>query len=206
MIHVALIHAQPIYRQGLALLLENNIQNLQVVGQGRNLRELIDDFVGETVDVVIWEIPNHHVLTPGTRVLRDRFPLAKILVLVSNSNPIYAGLLETLGVNAVLPTNCIIDELFETLWKAHKEHTPHASSNHVQEPLVQVVNPRLDKFELAVLQLLANGTTDSEIAVKLYLKKEKIHECKLRLKRKLRAGDKPTLIKRALELKLIEPK
>ena len=145
MIHVALIHPQPIYRKGLALLFTDTVQKLKVVAATRNLRELINQYRNETVDVIVWDIPSHHALTPGTRLLKECFPLSKILVLVNSNNAVYAGLLETLGANAVLPADCEISDLYQTIIEIHKTYAPPPSSNHVQEPYEPKVLPSLEE-------------------------------------------------------------
>jgi DNA-binding NarL/FixJ family response regulator len=147
MITVAIIHSQPVYRKGLSLLLKNGIEGLKVIASAGSLRDLLEQFRGAVIDVIIWDIPGHHALTPGARVLRECYPLSKLLVLVSSSNSVYAGLLETLGANAVLPADCQETELYKTILKIHESYAPPPSSNHVQEPLAKDISPRLESKE-----------------------------------------------------------
>ena len=132
--NAALIHSQPLYRKGLTQLLNRNFENLTVVAAATDLRSLINQYRSQDIDVIIWDIPGHHVLTPGIRLLRERFPLAKILVLVASRNAVYAGLLETLGADRVLSADCELSDLCEAVLNIHKSYAPPPSSNHVQEP------------------------------------------------------------------------
>jgi len=130
------------------LLLKHGIKGLRIIASAGNLRELLEQFRGTTLDVVVWDIPSHHALTPGARILKERYPLAKLLVLVSSSNSVYAGLLETLGANAVLPTDCQVTELYEAILKIHQRYAPPPLSNHVQEPTAKDLKPRLEGIGL----------------------------------------------------------
>ena len=145
MITAALIHSQPLYRKSLSLLLSQGIQDLIVVASTADLRILINQYRRETIDVIIWDIPSHHVLTPGTRLLKECFPLAKIVVLVASKNAAYAGLLETLGADKVISADCETSDLFETILKVHKTYAPPPSSNHVQEPGIPEVKNQQSK-------------------------------------------------------------
>lgn len=148
MIQIVLIHPQPVYRKGLSLLLKHGIEGLKIVASAGNLRDLLEQYRGATIDVVIWDIPSHHALNPGARILKECYPLAKLLVLVSSSNTVYAGLLETLGANAVLPADCQVTELYDAILKIHQSYAPPPSSNHVQEPFAKHIKPRLKNIEI----------------------------------------------------------
>jgi len=134
MINIAIIHPQPLYRKGLSLLLTKTIDDLNIVASALDLRNLINQHGREAIDLIIWDLPGHHVLTPGTRLLKERFPLAKILVLVASRNAVYAGLLETLGADRVLSADCELSDLCDAILNIHKSYAPPPSSNHVQEP------------------------------------------------------------------------
>lgn len=134
MINIALIHTQPLYRKGLSLLLTQTIDDFNVVASANDLRTLINKYRGEAIDVIVWDIPGHHALTPGTRLLKECYPLAKILVLVASKNAVYSGLLETLGADKVISSDCELSDLCEMILHIHKTYAPPPSSNHVQEP------------------------------------------------------------------------
>ena len=162
MINTALIHSQSIYRKGLALLLDQGDTGVRVVAATSSLRELIDLSLGDGIDVIVWDIYSHHALSPGAHLLKECFPLAKVLVIVNSNNPVYAGLLETLGANAVLSVNCEIAEIFETISRISTTYSPPASSNHVQEPLAE--SGALGKdFEKPLTDLIADNLCFGEL-------------------------------------------
>ena len=117
------------------MLLQHHMDSIEIIGGARSLRELINQYSGNVLDVIVWDIPSHHVLAKGIKTLRECFPLARLLVLVSSSNSVYSGLLQTLGANAVLPATCQTPELFKTILQIHEKYSPPPTSNHVQEPL-----------------------------------------------------------------------
>lgn len=208
MIYIALIHSQPVYRKGLSLLLEQGVEGVEVIASVGNLRDLLEQFRETSLDVIVWDIPSHHALTPGARILRECYPLAKLLVLVSSSNSVYAGLLETLGANAVLPADCQVNELFQTILEIHERYAPHPSSNHVQEPLplARDLRPRLCLKESTVLKLISDGLTGKEIARRLGLSESNISKCRSILCKKLKAETTRALIQKGIEFQFIESK
>ena len=153
MINIAVIHSQPLYRKGLCLLLQHGISGLEMIASTGNLRDLLEKFREAPIDVIVWDIPGHHALTPGARILRECYPLAKLLVLVSSSNSVYAGLLETLGANVVLPATCKEAELIEAIMKIHRSYAPPPLSNHVQEPLAKGHRASIHKTQKQPKQL-----------------------------------------------------
>ncbi len=153
MINIAVIHSQPLYRKGLCLLLQHGISGLEMIASTGSLRDLLEQFREAPIDVIVWDIPGHHALTPGARILRECYPLAKLLVLVSSSNTVYAGLLETLGANVVLPATCKEAELIEAIIKIHQSYAPPPLSNHVQEPLAKGHQTSIHKVQKQPKQL-----------------------------------------------------
>ena len=205
MIHIALIHPQPIYRKGLTLLLGSMVENIIVVASTNNLRDLINSYRNETVDVIVWDIPSHHALNPGARLLQECFPLAKLLVLVNSKNAVYAGLLETLGANAVLTADCEISDLLQIIGELHQRYAPPPSSNHVQEPSELIASPELDETEKQMLELLYQQLSEAEIATRLRITKAQVNTKCRSLKRKLGVRDHTALLAKGIELHLIKP-
>lgn len=153
MINIAVIHSQPLYRKGLCLLLQQGINGLEIIASTGNLRDLLEEFREVPIDVIVWDIPGHHALTPGARILRECYPLAKLLVLVSTSNSVYTGLLETLGADVVLPATCNEAELIDVIIKINRSYAPPPLSNHVQEPMAKRPQASIPKTKKQPKQL-----------------------------------------------------
>ncbi len=204
MIHIALIHPQPIYRKGLYLLLEELAENMVVVASTSNLRDLINNHRNALLDIIVWDIPSHHVLAPGIRLLQECFPLAKVLVLVNSKNTVYAGLLETLGANAVLAADCELNDLFSVINKIHQTYAPPPSSNHVQEPSQISDLPSLNQSEKLVLNLLHQQLSNTEIAGRLKITKSQVSTVCQALKRKLGVKNLAALLEKSIQLQLIK--
>ncbi len=206
MIDIAIIHSQPIYRQGLSLLLKGGIEDLNVIASAGNLREFLGQFKGKSIDVIIWDIPGHHALTPGAKILKECYPLSRLLVLVSSSNSVYAGLLETLGANAVLPADCHETELYQAILNIHRSYAPPPLSNHVQEPMAKSTTHRLKGIELTVLKLISQGRSCQEIAQQLNLSEHSIFKCQTTLKKKFEVETTSSLVQAGIEQQIINQK
>ena len=185
MIKTAIIHSHPIYRQGLSVLLEHNMDSVEIIGGARSLRDLINKYSGRTLDLIIWDIPSHHVLAKGIKTLRECFPIGRLLVLVSSSNTVYSGILQTLGANAVLPSTCQAPALFKTILQIHEKYSPPPASNHVQEPMSVVKDLPLTSIELTLLRFKCQGLTDTELQQQLELNSSSVSNCLSTIKDKL---------------------
>lgn len=174
MIHLAIVHPQPVYRKALSLLISLEVDATSITASTSNIRELIHNHREAPVDVVIWSISGHHAMSPAARLIKECFPLSKILVMVPSRNVVYAGLLETLGADLVIPDDCQIYDLTKAILKIHESYSPPASSNHVQEPNPSNQDKVNHKLEKEVLQLHQKGLSVGEIAIKLNISKERI--------------------------------
>ena len=199
MINTAIIHPHAVYRESLALLLSREVKGVKIVAVSANLRQLIDVSPNLTIDIIVWDIFSHHSLSPGARLLIDCFPLAKILVLIGSRNPVYAGLLETLGANAVLPVDCEIREIRETIYRLHETYSPPASSNHVQEPSVES-NFLLSELEILLIRYLVDGLKVDDIAKKLGFDKSVVQRQCERLMEKTNARKIKKLVDKKAQL------
>lgn len=174
------------------MLLSQEINDLKVVAATSNIRDLIHEYREEVLDIVVWNIPSHHTLTPGARLLKECFPLAKILVMVTSRNSVYAGLLETLGADAVVPDDCLTSELSAVILKIHQTYAPPPSSNHVQEPDIDKKSPKLDSNENKIFLMLDRGYAPSEIASQMGISTEQVIRFSNSIKSKLGLENLPS--------------
>lgn len=189
MIYLAIVHPQPVYRKALSLLLSLEVEDTSIMASTSNIRDLIHHHREAQVDVVIWSIPGHHAMSPAARLVKECFPLCKILVMVPSRNVVYAGLLETLGADLVIPDDCQISDLTKAILKIHESYSPPASSNHVQEPNATNQNKADNRLEVKVFQLQQKGLSVGEIALKLKIPKAKIVDA---IKQKQQVEIKPS--------------
>ncbi len=204
MIQIAIIHSQPIYSQALATLLEVKKQ-LRVVTVSKHLRELIAS-QNESIDVILWHISSHHTLPPGMSVLKEHFPLAKVIALTENESNLYSGLLVNLGISMTICTTAQVQELYKAIIQVAKQYVPPPSSNHVEEPSAPhplnqhaILSPR----ERVVLQLICQGLTDQQIALKLGISRRTVDGHRIRMRKKLMAPNTAVLVRKAVENDLI---
>ncbi len=174
MIYLAIVHPQPVYRKALSLLLSLEVEETSITATTSGIRDLIHNHRETLVDVVIWSIPGHHAMSPAARLIKECFPLCKILVMVPSRNVVYAGLLETLGADLVIPDDCQIPDLVKAILKIHETYSPPPSSNHVQEPNPTNKEKVNQLREAKVFQLKQKGYSVDEIALKLKIPKAEI--------------------------------
>ena len=203
MIRLALIHPQPIYRQGVALLLES-LEDVQLVAAVSGLKELIHQFHKEVFDIVLWNLSGHHALVPGLQLIREHYPITKVMVLTDTSHGLYTGFLINLGADAVIASHVTIDHLRHSMIALSRSYAPPPSSNHVQDPeSPKTAKSRLSEDELMVLQLICKGASTLDIALELKLSVDLVKQYRQDLKKKLKVNNTATLIKAAKEHTLI---
>lgn len=203
MIQLAIIHPQPLYRQGLHLLLRQ-FEDLKMMAATGSLRELIQEHPSAVLDVILWELPSHHVLPPGIKVIRETYPLAKVLALADARNGVYAGLLVNLGAAAVAGPQITGAQLHRAIRELHQSYAPPPSSNHVQEPPASEGHGvHLSIRELDVLQLICQGFSGRKIGERLQISKRTVDGHRLQLRRKLEVKNAASMVRVALERQLV---
>jgi DNA-binding NarL/FixJ family response regulator len=98
---------------------------------------------------------------------------------------VYAGLLETLGADAVIPDDCQVSDLSEKIIKVHQTYAPPPSSNHVQEPEIANRPKKLNSTENKIFQMFNQGLSPTAIASRTGISKEKIAQYRSIIKMKL---------------------
>jgi len=203
MIRLALIHPQPIYRQGVALLLES-LEDVQLVAAVSGMKELIHQFHQEIFDVILWNISGHHALVPGLQLIREHYPVAKVMVLTDTSHGLYTGFLINLGADAVIESHVTLNHLRKSMIALSRSYAPPPSSNHVQDPETpENAKSMLSENELMVLQLVCKGASTLDIALELKLSVDRVKQYRQDLKKKLKVNNTATLIRAAKEYSLI---
>ncbi len=189
-----------LYNQGIRKILEDHSE-FEMIAVAKNISELVRGWPHNILDIILWQISGHHALPPGLKVLKEHYPLARILILADGDNQIYSGLLVNLGAHLVMSPSCSAEELCQKIVDLSRSYIPPASSNHVQDPLPKssVLTPR----ECQILHLICQGFNDREIAERLNLSKRTVDGHRLKLRKKLKAPNTAMLVRVAIEEQLI---
>ena len=209
MIRIILIDDHAIIRDGIRSLLREE-PGLEVVGEACSGQELLDKLATTPCDIVVLDLN-----MPGTDgfatipLLRERYPDVRILVLSMLDNERYVAQAIELGalgyalkstgrtelvyaINTVAagqPYLCSVIGL-ALLRKMH--------SLDGHNSIAPRVTSGLSKREMEVLQLIAEGMTNAEIADKLFTSKRTIETHRQNIIEKTQAKNTAALIKYAV--------
>jgi len=167
-IRILIADDHPIVRQGLAALISRQ-PGMQVVGEAGDGRELIELYRMYQPDVALVDL--RMPVVDGVQAIveiRDQFPMARIIILTTydTDEDIYQGLRS--GAMAYLLKDAPAEQLLEAIRAVHSglRRIPSAVAARLSERLS---SPELTARELEVLQQVAAGRSNREIAAALFI-------------------------------------
>jgi DNA-binding NarL/FixJ family response regulator len=181
MIRVLLVDDQSIIRQGLKALLELEA-DLQVVGDAENGQIAIQQVEMRQPDVVLMDI-RMPVMdgVAATRVIQQKFPLIKVLVLTTFDDQEYVQEAIQVGALGYLLKDTPSEELAHAIRAVHKGYSQFGPGI-LQKAIAPLTAPpslipedlppgfaELTKREREVLKLIAAGASNREIAKALFI-------------------------------------
>src|SRR5208283_5109756 len=188
-IRILTVDDHPIVRQGIAGLV--GVQpDMILVGEASNGREAVQQFRMHHPDVTLMDLqmPEMNGLD-ALIAIRNEFPEARVIVLTT-----YAGDVQILralkaGAQAYLLKNTLHKELLETIRAVHagkKNLSPEASYEIAEHAMDDALTPA----EIAVLQLIAAGNANKQIADHLSITEETVKSRVKTILSKLGANDR----------------
>lgn len=176
MISILLVDDESLIRRGLKALL-NLEKDLEVVGEAENGQNAIVQVETLHPNVVLMDV--RMPIMDGvaaTKEICSRFPETKVLVLTTFDTDEYVSKALKFGAAGYLLKDTPCEELAQAIIAVHKGYTQLGPTigkkfiDHLpivtQTPLIwQELTPR----EQEILQLIAGGATNREIAQKLYI-------------------------------------
>jgi DNA-binding NarL/FixJ family response regulator len=209
-IKVLLAEDHTIVRKGLLALLEKE-SLIAVVGEAQNGREALKKTEELGPDVVVMDIsmPGLNGLE-ATRQIKKSFPGTKIIILTVHTNEEYvlqaiqAGALGYL-IKSAAPNDLIA--AIQAVMKGDSFLSSSISQENIDNYILQTKNMSerekepleiLSKREREVLQLIAEGRTNKEIAEILYISTKTVETHKEHLKEKLNIPHAAGLIQYAI--------
>jgi DNA-binding NarL/FixJ family response regulator len=203
-----LVDDHSVVRDGLKLLLETQ-PDIKVVGDAANGRDAIHKIAKLNPHVVIMDIfmPELNGIE-ATRKVLEVCPSTKIVILSMYSTPehIFQGL--HAGASGYILKESAGSEVVDAIRSVYKgkrylsekisgividEYVKNRQSDESKSPLA-----RLSQREREILQLLAEGKTNGEIAGILFVSPKTIETYRSRLMHKLSINDLPSLVKFAI--------
>ncbi|WP_300669598.1 response regulator transcription factor [Desulfoluna sp.] len=214
-IKVLVAEDHTIVRKGLCALLDAE-SDIEVVGEAENGREAIKMVEQLAPDVVIMDITMPELNgMDATRQLKKRFPDLKILILSMHTSEEY--IFETLraGASGYLVKKSATTDLIQAIHVAYKGDSylsPDISNKvityYVKQKEGGTVEPEgLDKLsdrEREVLQLIAEGHANRDIAEQLFISPKTVEAHRANIQRKLKVSGTAELTKYAIIKGLVE--
>jgi DNA-binding NarL/FixJ family response regulator len=186
MIHVFLVDDHTVLRTGLRKLLANE-PGLTVVGEAGNGLELLAQLPDTPADVVLLDINMPGMNGPETaRQLQESYPEIKILVLSMLDGEEYVFQMLDAGATGYILKNAGLDEIVHGIRTVAAgrpflcSELGYAALNKLRDGVSVPIETDqsktgvLSKRETEVLQLIAEGLTNGEIADKLFTSKRTI--------------------------------
>jgi DNA-binding NarL/FixJ family response regulator len=203
-VRVLLVDDHPVVRTGMRFVLEQDGQ-IAVIGEASRGREAAYLATELRPDIVLMDInlPDISGLD-ATRLIKSANPEIRVLVVSLHKEPEYViGMLEA-GADGYLVKQCEPEELRGGVIQAHAgERVLHQSVLHavitkaIHGPAV-MTEEALSQRECEVLQLLAEGATSKEIAVKLGLRPKTVENHRARILDKLGVSNSAAAVRTAL--------
>jgi DNA-binding NarL/FixJ family response regulator len=214
-IKVLLADDHTVVRQGLRVLLEAE-PDIAVVGEAANGREAVQLTKKLMPDVVVMDIamPNLNGLE-ATRQIAKEVPTAKLLVLSSYNDDEYVHQITSAGATGYLLKQTAATELIKAVREARRGNaffSPVVSRRLVERYRKAVlsgapVNKRnnlLSPREAEVLQLIAEGLANKQIAAELSISIKTVEKHRQQVMDKLNIHDIAGLTRYALSKGIVE--
>jgi DNA-binding NarL/FixJ family response regulator len=198
MIRILLVDDQSLIRRGLKSLLklENSVE---VIGEADNGQSAISSTEALQPDVILMDV-RMPVMdgVAATKEICQRFPQIKVLVLTTFSDDEYVAQAIKYGASGYLLKDTPPDELVQAIQAVHKGYTqlgPGLAQKVLHNFPTPAPTPPPGWFELTareqeILQLIATGASNQEIAKTLYITEKTVKNHITNILRRLNVRDR----------------
>ena len=207
MIHVFIVDDHPVVIEGIHSLLQNE-KDIAWVGQAMNAASCLGFFVNNTADVVLMDIS-----MPGMdgvelcAVMKEKYPGIFILGLSTFNQGLYIKKMMENGASGYILKNSSREELIKAIHAVYEGEIffsgevgqALAGYQKTSKGELPVLTPR----EKEILELIAEGYTNPQIDEKIFLSPFTVDSHRKNLLAKLNVKNTASLIKLAVENKLI---
>jgi len=209
---VLVVDDHAMFRQGIRALLEG-CEDVEIVGEATEGREAIEKVLQLAPQVVLMDIamPVMGGLE-ATRRIQKESPNTKVLVLTQYEDSEYILSLLRAGAKGYISKTATASELISAIRTVHQGESylyPSATTTLIEEYLTRVGGEkneyeRLTDREREILQLVAEGRTNREIADRLFISIKTVLRHRTNVMEKLGFHNRTELIKYAISKGLIE--
>jgi DNA-binding NarL/FixJ family response regulator len=208
MISVFIVDDHPVVIEGIHSLLQNEI-DIAWMGHAMNTASCLGFFINNTADVVLMDIS-----MPGMdgvqlcAVMKEKYPGIMILGLSTFNQGLYIKKMVENGASGYILKNSSKEELINAIHAVHEGHIYFSGEvgmalQEYQRSAAARELPVLTAREKEVLELIAEGYTNPQIAEKIFLSPFTVDSHRKNLLAKLSVKNTASLIRLAVEKKLI---
>jgi len=211
-IKLLIVDDHAMFREGVRALLQG-YDEIEIVGEAESGRDAIEKFHQLAPQVVLMDVsmPIMNGLE-ATRRIHKEFPDVKILALTQYDDREYVLSMLKAGAKGYISKTATASELVSAIHVIQKGESflhPSAATSLINEYLTQSPEnkdeyERLSSREREVLQLVAEGRTNREIADGLFISIKTVLRHRTSIMEKLGFQNRTELIKYALSRGLIE--
>lgn len=206
-ISVLIVDDHPMVIEGLKALLSDN-QTVKVKTHFTNGKDTLEFLDKEIVDVILLDVnlPDINGVEMVSLIL-DKRATIKILGLSTYSEPSIINQMIKNGVKGYLLKNATSDELGTAIAQVYRGNVYFGSE--IQKILADSIAqeskdlPKLTRRETLILKLIADGKTTNIIAEELFISPLTVETHRRNLMQKMEVSNAASLIKIAVEKKLI---
>lgn len=216
-IRVLIADDHSLIRSGIASLLERDGE-FQIVGEAKDGNEAVEltEKLAPDVALIDLSMPRMNGVE-ATRIIRERFPQTRVLVLTMHENDEYIYQIFKSGAGGYVLKNSSRDELCDAIRavaKGEKFFSTRVSEimmeslmkrgEHQSQPMNAEDIP-LTKREKEILVLVAQGMTNQQIAEKLFISPRTVDTHRTNIMQKLDLHDVASLVHYAIKVGLVPP-
>lgn len=211
-IKVLIVDDHVIFREGIRSLLPG-FEDIEIVGEATNGKEAIEKASQLSPQVVLMDI-TMPVMSglEATRRIQKECPDARVLVLTQHEDSEYILSMIKAGAKGYISKTANASELVSAIRTIHQGASylyPSAATALVEEYLLRAGGEkdeyeRLTDREREVLQLVAEGYTNREIADKVFISVKTVLRHRTNIMEKLGFHNRTELIRYAMSKGLIE--
>jgi DNA-binding NarL/FixJ family response regulator len=188
-IRILAVDDHPLMREGIAAIVRNE-PDMLLVAEASSGREAIQLFREHRPDVTLMDLrlPDIGGIDAAI-VIRTEFPDARIIMLTTFEGDVEIQRALEAGARGYMLKSMPRKQLVDMIRKVHqgKKHIPPEVAHHIAEHLGEET---LSKREIDVLQKIAGGNRNSDIASLLFISEETVKGLVKHIMEKLGASDR----------------
>ncbi len=203
-----------IFRQGIKKLLEEE-SDLQVVGEASDGREAVKKATELKPDVILMDIAMANLNgLEATRQIKKHLPSAKVIMVTMHKNEEYVLQSFQAGASGFILKEGAVEELVSAIRSINSDKSflsPSISKTLIDAYMRKMETGKtetpfdlLTDREREVLQLIAEGYTNREVAKSLFISVKTVEAHRAHIMQKLNIHDIAKLVKYAIQKGLVD--